>query len=153
MLVTGLGVLLHGVLKRLMGGAALFCALLPCVVMATTLSSRILDITVGLIASVGPFLIYLRLPKGRARRIYALVAMPALYLLSGGCFWLFALWVVATEWLENKPSADVAWKLLLPALAAALPLIAWRWLFMLPLRSTLLRPTIFADEISIPASW
>ena len=105
----------------------------------------IIDITVGLIASVGPFLIYLRLPKGAARRIYALAAMPALYLLSGGCFWLFALWVAAAEWLEGKPSANLAWKLLLPALAASLPVIAWRWLFMVPLRSAVLYPTVFAS--------
>ena len=150
-LVTGLGVLLHGVLKRLMGGAALFCALLPCVVMAATLSANIIDITLGLIASVGPFLIYLRLPKGRARRIYALVAMPALYLLAGGCFWLFALWVAATEWLEGKPTANLAWKLLWPVLAVSLPLAAWRWLFMVPLRSALLRPTIFEDLHPLPA--
>ena len=105
----------------------------------------IIDITVGLIASVGPFLIYLLLPRGAARRIYALAAMPALYLLAGGCFWLFAWWVVAAEWLEGKPSANLAWKLLLPALAASLPVIAWRWLFMVPLRSAVLYPTVFAS--------
>ena len=150
-LVAGFGVLLYGVLKRLMGGAALFCALLPCVALATTLSFEIIDITAGLIVSVGPFLIYLRLPKGAARRIYALVAMPALYLLAGGCFWLFALWVVLTEWIEEKPSANLAWKLFLPALAALLPVIAWRWLFMVPLRSALLHPTIFAEPQPLPA--
>jgi len=138
--VTGFGILLHGVLKRLMGRAALFCALLACVVLATTQSSVIVDITLGLIASVAPFLIYLRLPKGWARRIYALLTMPALYLLAGGCFWLFAFWVAASEWLEAKPSENVHWKLLWPVLAVSLPVIAWRWLFMVPLRSAVLRP-------------
>ena len=154
-LVTGLGVLLHGVLKRLMGGAALFCALLPCVALATTLSFEVVFIAVGLIVSVGPFLIYLRLPKGMARRAYALAAMPALYLLWGGCFWLFALWVIETEWLEDKPSANVAWKLLLPALAVSLPVIAWRWLFLISLRSAFLRPTVLAGgnpPLSVPAA-
>jgi hypothetical protein len=150
-LVTVLGVLLHGVLKRLMAGAALFCALLPCVVLATTLSSRILDVTIGLIANAGLFLIYLRLPKSRARRVCALLAMPALYLLTGGCFWLFAFWVAAAEWLEERPSASVAWKLLWPVLAVSLPLIAWRWLFLVPLRTALLRPIILATEQPLPA--
>ena len=144
-LITGLGVLLHGVLKRRLGGASLFFALLPCVALATTPNFRIVDLTVGLIASVGPFVIYQRLPKGAARRIYALLAMPALYLLAGGCFWLFAVWVVLTEWLEEKPSASLAWKLFLPALAAGLPVIAWRWLFLVPLRSAFLSPTVFAS--------
>ena len=144
-LITGLGVLLHGVLKRRLGGASLFFALLPCVALATTPNFRIVDLTVGLIASVGSFVIYQRLPKGVARRIYALLAMPALYLLAGGCFWLFAVWVVMTEWLEEKPSASLAWKLFLPALAAGLPVIAWRWLFLVPLRSAFLSPTVFAS--------
>ncbi len=144
-LITGLGVLLHGVLKRRLGGASLFFALLPCVALATTPNFRIVDLTVGLIASVGSFVIYQRLPEGAARRIYALLAMPALYLLAGGCFWLFAWWVVLTEWLEEKPSASLAWKLFLPALAAGLPVIAWRWLFLVPLRSAFLSPTVFAS--------
>jgi tetratricopeptide (TPR) repeat protein len=151
LLLTGLAVLLHGVLKRLMDRAALFCALLPCILLATTLGSNIINMTVGLIASVGPFLIYLHLPKGGTRRIYALVAMPALYLLSGGYFWLFAFWVAATEWLENKPSANVTWKLLWPALAVGVPVIAWRWLFLVPLRGAFLRPTIFVQAPPLQA--
>ena len=151
-LVVCFGVLLHLVLKRLTGGAALFCALAPCVLMLTALGPPcFMALTVGLIASVGPFLIYLLLPKGPARRVYALAALPALYLLSGGCFWLFALWVTEAEWLEGKPSADLAWKLLLPALAISLPVIAWRWLFMVPLRTALLDPTVFVVAPPLPA--
>jgi hypothetical protein len=152
LLVTVLGVLLHRVLRRLMAGAALFCALLPCVVLATTLSSGIPEVTVGLIASAGPFVIYLHLPKGRARRIYALLAMPVLYLLAGSCLWLFAFWVAASEWLEGKPSANLAWKLLWPVLAVSLPVIAWRWLFLVPLRSAFLSPAIFGDARPLPAA-
>jgi tetratricopeptide (TPR) repeat protein len=143
-LVAGFGLLLHRVLRRLMDGAALFCALLPCIVVATAMSDVVVSIVTGLVVSTCAFLIYLCVPKGAVRRLYALLAIPALYLLSGGFFWLFALWVIAAEWLEGRRPASLVWQFLFTAAAVATPVVAWRWLFMVTLRGALLGPTALA---------
>ena len=126
-----------------MGAAALFFALLPCILLATALSDGVINTALGLIAGTLAFLIYLHLPKGAVRRLYALLAIPALYLLSGGYFWLFAGWVIAAEWLEGRRFANWTWSFLFAALAFATPVAARRWLFVVPLRSAFLQPTVF----------
>lgn len=142
-LVVAFGFLLYRALRRFMGAAALFFALLPCILLATELSDGVINTALGLIAGTLAFLIYLHLPKGAVRRLYALLATPALYLLSGGYFWLFAGWVIAAEWLEGRRFANWTWSFLFAALAFATPVAARRWLFVVPLRSAFLQPTVF----------
>jgi tetratricopeptide (TPR) repeat protein len=143
-LVVGFGLLLHRLLRRLLDGAALFCALLPCILVATALNDVVVGIVTGLGVSMCAFLIYLCVPKGAVRRLYALLAIPALYLLSGGFFWLFALWVITAEWLEGRRPANLIWQFLFTAAAIATPVVAWRWLFLVTLRGAFLGPTVLA---------
>jgi tetratricopeptide (TPR) repeat protein len=154
-LVVGFGLLLHRVVRRFLRTGALFCSALACIVLATAFDYAILEIAVGLIAAVGVFLLYLNLPRGALRQVYGLAAIPGLYLLAGGSFWLFALWVIATEGLEGRGRAKTLWPLVLAALAAATPLAAWRWFFrdplMVNLRLAFLAATIFAEASPAPA--
>ena len=141
-LVVAFGFLLYRALRRFMGAAALFFALLPCILLATDQRRRHQY-------CAGPDRRYVGVPDlsplAERRRAAALRSAgdPGALPLSGGYFWLFAGWVIAAEWLEGRRFANWTWSFLFAALAFATPVAARRWLFVVPLRSAFLQPTVF----------
>lgn len=131
-LFTGFGFLLYLVLKRLRRRVSLFHAFFPCVFLLSLHSSGV-DVAIGLMAVCGAFLGYLVLPRGASRQVYALLATPVLYLAVGGYFWFFISWVIASEWFDRPLSSGLAFKLFYPALAIGVPLVAYRWFFLISL--------------------
>ena len=147
LLITCFAVLFHLVLRRLRRTVWVFYTFLPCILLLTVLQLNVIEVTLGLLTVCGAFLGYLSLPRRVVRPAYTLVAMPVLYLVVGGYFWLFAVWVIASEWLRSRVSgtggplsSNLALKLLYPALAVCVPLAAHRWLFLIPLSSALTHP-------------
>jgi len=159
------GVLFHRVLVKLNGTASVLETLLPCLLLFALHTSTIYDLydTVGSCASCGAFLGYLSLRGKAARWAYAPVATPVLYLLVGAYTWLFVAWVVvltpvrkaghgpgahATTGPPGRPLAwvgvslrlDVVLKVLYLVFSITVPLVAWRWVFSIPLRSAFACP-------------
>ena len=137
--ITGFGFLLHLVLRRLKKGG-IFHTLFPCSLLLATHSGVTYGSTIGLVVTCGAFLVYLVLPGVMSRRAYAWIVTPLLYFVTGGYFWLFAGWIVLSEWIESPLSSNLASKLLYPLLAVAIPLAAYRWIYLLPFDSALLHP-------------
>ena len=140
LLITCFAVLFHLVLTRLRRTVWVFHAFLPCILLLTVPQWTMGEATLGLLTVCGAFLGYLSLPRRVVRPAFTLVAIPALYFVVGGYFWLFAVWVIASEWLEGSLSSNLAFKLLYPALAVCVPLAAHRWIFLIPLSSALTYP-------------
>ena len=137
--ITGFGLLLHLVLRRRKTGG-IFHTLFPCVLLTATHSDVTFGTAMGLVVTCGAFLVYLILPSAMPRRAYAWVVTPLLYFVTGGYFWLFAGWIVLSEWSERPLSSNLPGKLLYPLLAASIPLAAYRWIYLIPLESALLHP-------------
>jgi len=143
--ITCFGVLFHRVLVKLGGTVSVSQTLLPCVLLLALHTSTIyvLHDTLGLCASCGALLGYLSLRATLARRIYALVATPIVYLFLGVYAWFFVAWIVAFEWLDGRPRSGLAFKIGYVVFSMAVPLIAWRWVFLIPLQSALVCPILF----------
>jgi len=141
--ITCFAALFHLVLTRLRRTACVFCTFVPCILLLA-LHSHVLDATIGLVATCGVSLGYLSLPRRPSRQVYALLATPVLYLVAGGYFWLFAVWIAASEWFDTPLSSNLPFKLLYPALAVCVPFAAYRWLFPISLRSALTHPSVLA---------
>lgn len=143
--ITCFGVLFHRVLAKLDGTVSVSQTLLPCALLLALHTSTIYELydTLGLCASCGAFLGYLSLGAKSARRVCALVATPILYLLLGVYAWFFVAWIVALEWLDGRLGSGLPFKIGYVVFSIAVPLIAWRWVFPIPLESALVCPVIF----------
>ena len=108
----------------------------PCVFLLS-LHSICVNVALSLIVDCVAFLGYLALPGKTPRQAYALLVTPVVYLVAGGYFWLFVVWVVASEWFDKPLLSGLAYKLLYPALTVCVPLIAYRWIFPISLRVAL----------------
>ncbi len=152
-LVTCFGALHRLVQAKVRQPVPLFHVVFPCVLLVVS-HGHVIEIALGLLVAGGAYAGYLSLRGGAPRIVYALVVTPALYLVVGGYFWLFAVWVAASAWLDRPLSASLPFKVLYPALAACIPLAAYRWLFLIPLRSALIalpRSTAVRAPYSLPA--
>ena len=110
---------------------------LPCVFLLS-LHSICVNVALSLIVDCVAFLGYLALPGRRPRQVYALLVTPVVYLVAGGgYFWFFVVWVIASEWFDKPLLSGLVYKLLYPALAVCIPLIAYRWIFPISLRVAL----------------
>ena len=149
--ITCFGVLFHRVLAKLDGTAPVARMLLPCVVVLALHTSILYLVhdTIGLCASCGSFLGYLSWRTKLARRVYALVATPIVYLLVGVYAWFFVAWIVAFEWLDGPLRPGLPFKIIYLVFSIAVPLTAWRWVFPIPLRSALTCPIMFDPAFRI----
>ena len=139
--ITCFGVLFHFVLRRVRHTPCLFHTFFPCILLLALHTFHFtIQSTGGVVAACGAFLGYLSLSRRASRYTYALLATPILYFVVGGYCWFFVVWVIASEWLDAPVSSNLAFKLLYPALCVCMPLIAYRWLFMIPFRSALMSP-------------
>jgi len=143
LVLTYFGASLYLILKRLRGSVSLFHAFFPCVILLS-LHSVGVDIAIGLLVDCAVFLGYLALSGRAPRQVYALLATPVVYLVVGGYFWFFVVWVIVSEWFDKPLSSGLAFKLLYPALAICVPLAAYRWFFPISL-PVALNLMIFAD--------
>jgi len=143
--VTCFGLLFHRVLAKLDGTVPVFQTLLPCVLLLALHTSTIYVIhdTLGLCASCASFLGYLSLRGKLARRVYALVATPIVYLFLGCYAWFFVVWVLAFEWLDGPLRSGLSFNVVYLVFSIAVPLAAWRWVFPISLRSALMCPIMF----------
>jgi len=142
--ITCFGFLFHRVLVKLNGTVPVFQTLVPCLLLLALHTSTIYVIhdTLGLCASCASFLGYLSLREKLARRVYALVVTPIAYLLLGFYAWFFVAWIVAFEWLDGPLRSGLRFKVAYAVFSIAVPLVAWRWVFLIPLRSALMCPII-----------
>ena len=140
LLITCFAVLFHLVLRRLRRTVWVLHTLLPCILLLTVLRHNVIPITLELLTMSAAFLGYLSLRRRVVRQVYALTAIPALYLIAGGCFWFFVVWVTASEWLARPRSSNLTFKLLYAVLAVCLPLAAYRWLLLIPLSNAFTYP-------------
>lgn len=142
--ITCFGFLFHRVLAKLDGMVAFPRVLVPCLLLLALHTSTLFlaHDTLGLCASCGAFLGYLSLRARLARLAYALVATPIVYLLLGAYAWFFVAWVVAFDWLDRPVRSGLAFKIAYIVFSIAVPLIAWRWIFPIPLRSALMCPVM-----------
>lgn len=143
--ITGFGLLFHRVLARFDKAAPVWQTALPCLLLLALHTSTIygLQDTLGLCLSCGALLGYLALPGNVAKRAYALAAIPILYFLAGFYVWILVAWIVAFEILHNRPRRGMVFGAACALFSVAVPLVAWRWLFPIPLRSALLCPVLF----------
>lgn len=147
--ITCFGILFHRILEKLKGTVSVYETLLPCLLLLALHTSTVylLHDTLGLCASCAAFLGYLSFRKQAAKRAYALAATPVVYLLLGFYAWLFVAWIVAFEWLDGKPRSGIPFKVAYLVFVAAIPLVAWRWVFPIPLRSALVWPVTFVAPL------
>jgi hypothetical protein len=140
--ITSFGALFYGVLRKFDRNVPVVQTLLPCVLLLVLHASTfyLVSDTLGLCASCGAFLGYLSLPRKLTRRLYALVVTPAAYFVLGAYFWLFVAWVVLFEWLDGPAPLGLAFKIGYPVYSVAVPLVAWRWVFPIPLSSAIACP-------------
>ncbi len=152
--ITCFTALFFGLLTKLNREARLASALFPCVLLFalhTSISYAIYH-TLGLIVVCAAALAQFSLRTERRRQAYALLAMPILYLLVGSYAWLFAAWALLDAWLGRPWRAGLAFKSGYLALCLALPLVAYRWVFPIPLRSAWASPLSFAGFASFGLS-
>ncbi len=142
--VTCFGALFHRVLAKLDGEVPVAKTVLPCILLLTLHLSTLCLVqdTLGLIADCGSFLGYLSLRGKLGRRVYALAATPILYFCLGVYAWVFIVWVLACECLDGPLRSDLPFKIGYVLLAISIPLAAWRWVFMITLRTALLSPAL-----------
>ena len=152
--VTGFGVLFYRVLGKLESTAPVSQTLVPCVLLVALHTSTlyVLHDTLGLCAACGAFLGYLSLRGRSARRAYALAATPIVYLLLGVYAWLFVAWVALFEWLDGRPGSGLVFKIVYVPFSMAVPLVAWRWVFPIPLTSAVMCPIMFGPPFRTGAA-
>lgn len=140
--IVGFAIVYHGIVGKLSGKAHLSQVLVPCLLLLALHTSVlcVLHDTLGLTLSCLSFLGYLSLRNGWSRVPYALLATPALYLVAGVHVWLFVAWILAFEWTARPLRSNLAFKIVYPLLSAVLPVIAWRWVFLIPFRSAFICP-------------
>ncbi len=143
--VTCFGVLFHRVQAKLKADVHVSLALFPCVLLLVLHTSTVWlpHDTLGLCASCGALLGYLSFRRKVPRRIYALVVTPIIYLLLGVYVWFFVAWIVILESIDGPLRSGFLFGIAYVVFSIAVPLIAWRWLFPIPLRSALLWPLMF----------
>jgi hypothetical protein len=143
--IASFGFLFHRVLAKLEGAVAVSQVLLPCVLLLALHTSTLYLVhdTLGLCGSCGAFWGYLSLRATAAKRVYALVAMPILYVSLGVYAWLFVAWVVVFEWVDRPLRSALPLTIVYVAFSIAVPLIAWRWVFPIPLGSAFACPVMF----------
>ncbi|MBL7040520.1 MAG: hypothetical protein ISR77_17930 [Pirellulaceae bacterium] len=143
--VASFGVLFHRVLSKRKTNVHVSLTLIPCFLLLVLHTSTIwlVQDTLGLCASCGAFLGYLSFRGKVSRRVSALVATPIIYLLLGVYALFFVAWVVIFE-LNDKPlRSGLLFGIAYVVFCIAVPLIAWRWVFPMPLLSALLWPVTF----------
>ena len=148
-LVTCFGAAFFVVLKRLRRTVSIFHTFFPCTLLLV-LHYFVKDGTIGLLVTCVAFLGYLSLRGAVSRRVYALVVTLALYLAIGAYFWLFVVWVTASEWLDRPLSSNLPFKVFYPALSLCVPLVTYRWLFTIPLNNLFTWPTALVASLSLP---
>ncbi len=143
--VTGFGLLFSRILAKQEKTIPLFQVLLPCILLLALHASTffVLQDTLGLCTICCAFWGYLSLPGIFMRRSYALVVSPIVYLLAGVYAGIFVAWVVASESFDSPRRSGLVFSAGCIVLGAALPFIAWRWVFPIPLRSALICPVMF----------
>lgn len=132
--ITGIGILLYLVRKRLGGEIGIFHTFFPCLFLLSPHCASLF--TVGILVNCGAFLGYLSFSESVPRQAYALLAAPVLYLVAGGYCWFFVVWVVGAAWLDRQ----FAFGVLYLAWAVCAPLAAYRWFFLVSLHSAWLYP-------------
>ena len=144
--VTCFGLLFHRVLRRLGNDVHVSQVLFPCLVLLAlhTSSVYVLHDTLGLVATCAAFLGCLSLPGRALRRVYAVVTTPIVYLLLGAYVWLFVAWTVTADRRDDRSRSGPVFRIAYVVLSMAVPLVAWRWVFMISLNSALLYPLVFA---------
>lgn len=144
--ISCFGILFYLVLAKLGRPVSISKVLIPCALLLTLHTScvYVLHDTLGLCASCGAFLGYLSFRRTALRRAYAFLAAPILYLLLGVYAWLFVAWIVAFEWIDRPRRYATRFNVVYAVFCLAVPLVAWRWVFPIPLRSALVCPFLFA---------
>ena len=149
--VACFGVLFHRVLSKRRTNVHVSLTLIPCFLLLALHTSTIwlaLD-TLGLCASCGAFLGYLSFRGKVSRRVYALVATPIVYLLLGVYAGFFVAWIVIFELIDKPHRSGLLFGFAYVVFSIAGPLIAWRWVFPIPLRSALLWPLTFTPPLRV----
>lgn len=143
--ITCFGFLFHRVLTKFDRTAPVSLAVLPCVLLLALHTSTFygLQDTLGLCLSCGGFLGYLSVPGTALRRAYALVAIPVIYFVAGFYLWIFVAWIVAFECLHSPLRSGLVFGAVYATFSIAVPLVAWRWLYAIPLRSAMMCPVMF----------
>ncbi|MFV1966152.1 MAG: DUF6057 family protein, partial [Pirellulaceae bacterium] len=145
--IASFGVVFHRIVVKLGGAAHLPWTLFPCVLLLALHASPlcVLHDTLGLTVSCGAFLGYVSLRANLPRSCYALAAGPILYFAIGVHVWLFITWLLAFEWSTRPLRANLVFKTGYLFFSVAVPLIAWRWWFLIPLWSALTCPFMFGS--------
>lgn len=143
--VTCFGLLFYRLLKKGAGIVPASQVLFPCLLLLLMHTSTLwlLQDTLGLCAVVACLLGYLYVPGARLKYSYALAATAILYLTAGFYVWFFCIWIVLSEaW---GVADRLRWARLTSyfLFSVSLPLLAWRWLFPVPLASAWLSPLLF----------
>jgi len=142
--ISCFGVLFLRVLAKLKSTVHVSETFFPCILLLALHTSAIYVIhdTLGLCGSCGAFLGYLSFRGKLARRVYALVATSIIYFLLGGYAWFFVAWVGIFEWFDRPLRSALLFNVGYVVFSIAVALFAWRWVFLIPLRSALLWPVI-----------
>ncbi len=131
-----------GVLRTQRPAARFSETLFPCVLMAALHASPGYSIEHTLGAAVAcaagwGLLSWSWLGRGK---VAAFLAMPVLYVLAGAYAWLPAAWVLLDANQGPRSRRGLAFKCGFLLWCAALPVIAYRWVFLIPLRSAAAYP-------------
>ena len=147
--ITYFGFLFHRILAKLEGTVPLSQILLPCVLLLALHTSTIyvLHDTLGLCVSCGAFWGYLALPGKLPKRVYAVVATPIIYLLVGVHVWFLVVWIIGFESLGRPLRSAFFFNVLYVVSSVAVPMIAWRWMFPITLRSAFTYPIDFCPPV------
>ncbi|MFW6171960.1 MAG: DUF6057 family protein, partial [Planctomycetota bacterium] len=139
------GLLFHRVLMKRGEVVPVWQTLLPCVLLLALHTSTlwVLHDTLGLSLACVFFLGYLSLPERIPRRVYAVPATLVLYLVAGIYVWFLVAWVVLASWLDANRRLRWPFPVFHILFSTSLPLIAWRGLFPIPLRSAWFCPLLF----------
>ena len=148
------GVLFYRVLAKLNGTVPLSRVLFPCILLLVLHTSviHLLRDTLGPCASCGAFWGYLYFRGKVSRRVYAFVATPVLYVLVGAYVWIFVAWIVAFEWLEGSPRSKFPFRIGYVVFSIAMPLVAWRWVYLIALPAAFLRPLPLFRSDELPCT-
>ncbi len=147
--ITCFGILFHRVLSTRNTTAHISLTLIPCILLFALHTSTIwlAQDTLGLCVSCGTFLGYLSFRGKVPRRVYALVATPIIYLLVGFYASFFAAWVIVFALVDSRVRSEFLFGIAYVVFSVAVPLIAWRSVFPIPLRSALLWPLTFGQPL------
>jgi hypothetical protein len=143
--ITCFGVLFHGVLAKCKQTVPVWQTLLPCLLLLALHASTIylLQDTLGLCVSCATFLGYLSLPGPASKRSYAAAITPIVYFCAGVYVWILVAWIIVWECLDCPRRSGLLFVASYAVFSMAIPLVAWRWLFLVPLRSALICPVMF----------